>query len=198
MLLGYLGICTDVNEQGCHIRLNHTNSLGYTCNNCRTKADASHLGHCVSCHNTFASSRKIGWLQHRIQSKICANAIHRVLSTIIPVDATSTSAAVHPTRSATDLASSSALLIPSLPVATLAFLDTVTMARGVCISICRRERRTLGPANRERVKTASALHLPELAMITKSSVSSLIPIFATCVRNPRGVGMFSPVMTPTP
>ena len=73
-----------------------------------------------------------------------------------PVDATRTSPGSHPRARATPSTSSSASASPSTPVATLAFLDTTTTAWSVPSLACPRDSVTLGPANRDRVKTAAA------------------------------------------
>ena len=53
---------------------------------------------------------------------------------------------------------------------------------------CARDTSTLGPAKRDRVKTAAAVHGRSDATTTKSSVSSLIPMLATWAWKPRGSG----------
>ena len=114
-----------------------------------------------------------------------------------PVEPTRTSEASHPSASATRAASSAASRSPWAPVATLAFFDTVTMARAEPSSRFRRHRVTLGPTKRDWVKTPAATHGVWLATIERSRLSSLMPAFAAYVTKPRGGSTASAAMTAT-
>ena len=83
-------------------------------------------------------------------------------------------------------ASSAASASPTGPLATLAFFETTTKACNRPSAMCRRLSVTLGPANRDRVKTAAAEHGASAASTRKSSVSSLMPMLATWERKPAG------------
>ena len=98
---------------------------------------------------------------------------------ITPVEAMSTSVGSHASEVATPATTSRALLMPSEPVATLAFLDMTTTARAHKLAMCSRLTRTLGPANRLCVKTPAAAHVVSATTSVKSSVESLMPMFAT-------------------
>ncbi len=105
-----------------------------------------------------------------------------------PVEATRTSDGATPSAPATPAASSSALARPVAPVATFAFFDTTATARAEPSATLRRDTSTLGPVKRDRVNTAAAVHGRSDATTTKSSVSSLIPTFATWAAKPWGSG----------
>jgi hypothetical protein len=65
------------------------------------------------------------------------------------------------------------------PVATFAFFEMTTYARSCPSETFQRLSTTLGPEKRLFVNTAAAAHGRSAAMTTKSSVSSLMPTFAT-------------------
>ena len=98
---------------------------------------------------------------------------------ITPVEATSMSVGSHARAVATPPTTSRALLMPSTPVATLAFLEITTTARAERLAMCSRLTSTLGPANRLCVKTPAAAHVSSATTSVKSSVESLMPILAT-------------------
>ena len=108
---------------------------------------------------------------------------------ITPVEAMSTSVGSQASAVATPATTSRALLIPSAPVATLAFFEITTTARAERLAMCSRLTSTLGPANRLCVKTPAAAHVVSAMTSVKSSVESLMPTFAMWVRNPCGSEM---------
>ena len=89
------------------------------------------------------------------------------------------SPAVAPRRSAIVDATSSASSIPCRPVATLAFFEMTTTACATPSATLARLSVTLGPANRLLVNSPAVGTGRSAAMTTRSSVSSLIPMFAT-------------------
>ena len=78
---------------------------------------------------------------------------------------------------------------PCAPVATLAFFETVTMARAWWSATLRRLTCTDAPAKRLWVKRPAAAQGASDAITEKSSVVSLMPTLATWVRKPSGVGV---------
>ena len=105
---------------------------------------------------------------------------------ITPVEATNTSIGSHPSRAAMPSTRVLASSKPAGPFATLAFFETITIARACRFSRCCRLSTTLGPANLLRVNTPAAGTGRSAEITTKSSVSSLMPTLATWQRKPGG------------
>ena len=91
----------------------------------------------------------------------------------------STSSGSQPNADETPATTSRALLMPISPVATLAFFEMTTTALAVWLAICSRLTTTLGPAKRLCVNMPAAEHTVSAATSVKSSVRSLMPMFAT-------------------
>ena len=98
---------------------------------------------------------------------------------ITPVEAISTSCVSHPNADETPATTSRALLIPMSPVATLAFFEMTTTALAAWLAMCSRLTTTLGPAKRLCVNIPAAEHTVSATTSVKSSVRSLMPMFAT-------------------